>query len=68
VQTEKEYTKINGNNNNNNNNNNAFGSMNLNIGKARTKVRFYAEFLCRNTPSDEQVLKMLFLTDFLDYI
>lgn len=45
----------------------AFDSMNLNIGKARTKVRFYGEFICKNQ-QDEQLLKMVFLTEFRDYI
>lgn len=51
----------------NNNHNNAFGSMNLNIGSVKTKVRFYGEFSCKSS-FDESVVKMVFLTEFKEYI
>ncbi|KAL4475451.1 hypothetical protein ABPG72_022086 [Tetrahymena utriculariae] len=49
------------------NNQTAFGSMNLNIGQVKTKVRFYGEFVCKST-FDESVVKMVFLTEFKEYI
>lgn len=41
--------------------------MNLNIGQIKTKVRFYGEFYCKST-FDENVVRMVFLTEFREYI
>lgn len=40
--------------------------MNLNI-QVKTKIRFYGEFLC-NSSQDESLVRMVFLTEFKDYI